>query len=163
MGIETRSKEIDGSTYTVAQLPAMRGLKLLNRIGRSVGPPLTALMGAADPMATVAQMEIGSIAPAARELFDRLTESELESIIKALCETVQVTEDGKTMPLLPVFDLHFAGRYDKLFHVVWFAMEVNYGDFFGDLAGKLAGLGNRPSPTAASNTSPPPGPAGASS
>jgi hypothetical protein len=142
----TLERDIDGHRYAVTQLPAMRALRLLNRLGRVAGPALATLVdgGAAAP---------GALGLAAEGLFERLPDEELEAIVKELLASARA--DGKE--LLPQFDLHFQGCMSTLFRVLSFALEANYGGFFADLV--AAGRAMQGSRSAASSTSP--GPSGA--
>ncbi len=163
--IETRTKEIGGITYQVTQLPAMKGFKLQRRLAAILGPPAAEVMGGAVSVSELLKfnLNLGVLAPALRDLFERLTESELETITRSLLETAQVTESGKTGPVMPVFDTHFAGRYNDLYELIGFALEVNYGDFLGGLGARFASAQARTSPIAGSNTSSTPGLVGSSS
>ena len=159
MSLESKTTDIGGVTYQVTQLPAMRGFKLLNRLGRTFGPTVADLLGGAT---SLADLNVAFLAPSIRELFDRLTEAELETLTKELLGQALVTLEGKTKPLMPVFDIHFAGRYDDILKLLWFAVEANYGSFFGGLAEKLVALRAPPSSTAGSTISSTPGQPGGS-
>jgi len=163
MSLETKSTDIGGVAYQVTQLPAMRGLKLLNRLGRALGPALADLLGGAESLSSIAQMDLGALGVSVRALFDRLTEDELQFFTATLLENARVTINGQVGPLMPVFDLHFAGQYENLFRLLWFALETNYGNFSGGLVGRLVALRGQASPIEASTISPPPGQPGASS
>jgi hypothetical protein len=140
MSTATLERDIDGRRYAVTQLPAMRALRLLNRLGRIAGPALVGLVeGASAPP--------GALGLAAEGVFERLSDEELEALVKELLSSARV--DGKE--LLPQFDLHFQGRMGTLFRVLSFALEANYGGFFGDLV--AAGRAMQASRSAASSTS----------
>jgi len=131
MARQQKEKTIDGLTFTVQQLPAMRSLKLLHRLGKTVGPAmLKALSGAPDKApAKLGSMNVADMADGVALLFDRLSADDAESIVRELFETATVTENGNTFQLMPVFDNVLAGRTATLFKAVKFALEVNYQDF----------------------------------
>lgn len=131
------SKVIDGMTFTVQQLPAMRALRLLNRLGRFFTPALASLVGGGGKLG---QADVGALAAAAGGLFDRLSEDELERLTKDLLETATVAIDGKdTGPVMPQFDLLFQGKMGAVLKLLAFALQVNYSDF-SDALGGLAKL-----------------------
>lgn len=124
MPIETKEKIIGEATYRVSQLPAMRAFKLLTRLGKVAGPALAAMKGGLD----------ADLGEAAKALFDRLSEDEVEQLLRQILETVQVTEEGKTRQMLTGFDIIYAGdRMVEVFEVVKFALEVQYGPIFAAL------------------------------
>ena len=63
-------------------------------------------------------------------LLEKLTESELETLIKDLLASAVVETEGRTAPMMPLFDGLFAGKALKVFEVLAFALEANLGDFF---------------------------------
>ena len=144
--VKTEPREIDGHTYTVTQLPPRRAMRLLRRLAALIAP---AFGGAGD--GKVAKFDFSGLASALGGLRDE----EFDLIVNELLAMAQV--DGKD--LLPIFDLTFQGALPTLFKVLGFALEVQYGDFFGDrLAGVKAAMTARLSP--ASTTSLPSGPSG---
>lgn len=135
MSLKTQSKEIGGDTFTVSQLPMFRALRLLNRIGRAVGPALGHVASAYDASkgdgAPVDGVRVGeAVGRALSALFGSLSDDELEAITRAMLETAMIESNGKTTPLLKSIDLVMQGRILDLFKLLAFAFEVNYGDFF---------------------------------
>jgi hypothetical protein len=154
MPIETKTVEIGEYTYQIPQLPAMRGLKMLNRLGRLFGPALADLFGSADEVESIADLDVRFIGPAARDVFERLTEAEMESITRDLLAGTLVTIGPKTAPVMPIFDDHFAGKYQDVFQLLGAAIKGNFGGFFEGLAARLVGIAAQRSHTAESSTSP---------
>lgn len=165
MGIARQERVIDGQTFSVTQLPAMRALKMLSRLVRTLGPAAARLMdGAASAggalgsgLGGLAQMNVAALGQAVTVLTERLTEAELESITRELLETATV--DGRL--LMPSFDLTMQGRMGPVLQLLAFALEVNYGSFFGVLAASATAEAARASSSGASNTLRMAGPAGA--
>jgi hypothetical protein len=162
MGLVRQERLIDGSTFSVTQLPAMRGVKMLNRLFRVLGPPAARALGGVNvaELASrgLAGLDVGALAEAVPLLADRLTEAELEALVRELLETATI--DGR--PLMPTFDLTMQGRVGTVLKLVGFALEVNYGSFF-DVLGGAARAATTASHSGGSSTSPRPGPSGVSS
>ena len=149
-----KEKTIDGLTFTVQQLPAMRALKLMHKLAKTIGPAmLKALSGAPSTGAPikVGNINVAELADGVALLFDRLSEADVESIMRELFETTMVTENGQTFQLMPVFDNVLAGKMSTLFKAVQFALEVNYRDFLPALLASAQAVQAAPS-SAASNT-----------
>ncbi|HPQ71524.1 MAG TPA: hypothetical protein PKW95_20530 [bacterium] len=104
MGIETKSREIDGHFYEVLPFSATKGLALYTKIS-----------AAADGV------------PDLGKALSTLGGDAAVALTKELLEKVHC--DSK--PVLPMFDRHFAGRYLHLQKVLQFVMEIN---FFEELA-----------------------------
>lgn len=140
---ETRSKEIDGFTFTVQQLPARRGAKLEIKLTRILGPGvLRSLSGvklSASKLADV-DLNLSDLANGLEDVFTKFSENDFDSLINELFETSTISQNGKTVQLLPVVDEWLAGHPETLFKAVKFALEVNFGNFISALLGKLAGL-----------------------
>jgi hypothetical protein len=143
---ETKSQEIDGITFHVQQLPAMRAMKLMHKLVKAVGPAMLKALGE-DPAAAkagLASMNVSALAEGASILFENFSDADLEALIRTLFETAFVTVDGQKMQLMPVFDDKLSGRPGTVLKGLKFALEVNYSDFFGEF---LAGVGAlRPAP-----------------
>lgn len=126
--IETKFKTLEDKaagksyTYSVTQLPAMAGLKMLARLSRALGPALAQLSDAD------ASGEIGaaSLGAAVGVLCEKLSDTEIEGISKTLLSGSTVDEQ----PLLQQFDAHFAGKPELALQLLGFAVEVNFGGFF---------------------------------
>lgn len=126
MAIETKSKEIDGVTYTVTQLPGMKALKMQPRLARVIAPALA-----------LASTDVGA---GIASLFERLTPDELDAIARELLFNATADE----IPLFGTkgcFDSHFAGCSERVLTLLRFAIEeVNFAGFFAAFGGMLARL-----------------------
>lgn len=132
MGLVTQTKTIAGHEWAVTQLPAMRALKLEVVVFRAVGPALAA--AASGGANLEAALQSGALAKATSLLCDRLSPDELESVIRQVFETA--TRDGK--PVMPGFDETFRGNLTEVLQALGFALEMNFGFDFGDLAARFA-------------------------
>ena len=156
---KSESRQIGEYKFTVQQMPAMRATRLLHRISKAVGPALAKAMGGAEGGASFADLDVSQLAPALELLFDRLSEDDLDQIVRELLETSTVELQGRqgrtTKPLLPLIDELL--EVQDVLNVARFALEVNFKGFFGALVksgGALAALRSTSLPD-----SPKPGPA----
>lgn len=178
---DREAKEIDGLRFTVQQLPGMRGVKALNRVGRALGPAFAAglagVMQVADvkgglktlKLGNLGDMDVAKLGPALERmiatLFQNLSDDELEWMINEFTSQATVVVNGNEVVLdRAVFDEVMRGRAGTVFKLLGFAFRVNYGSFssaLGDLvrpymATALAQSSSEGSP----KTSPTAGPAG---
>ncbi len=138
----TDTRTIDGFSYDVTQLPGMRGVRFLARLGRIVGPSLggliTSLQGGG-----LAGADLSAVAVSVGRLFIDLTENELEAICRELLGSATYRDPvtQKIVPVMDDFDLHFQGRAASVLKLLAFALEVNYGNFFDALRGAVTAQG----------------------
>ena len=140
--IESEKKTIDGDTYTIHQLGAGEGRKMLVRLTKVLGPSLGRLaevQGEKDPNLSEA------IATAIYELSSHLTEADLDWACEVFGKRTELElEGGKIQVLdLELQELHFAGRFGSMLKWLGACLEVNFRDFFAmsASAAKTAGLG----------------------
>lgn len=107
--VQTKEKTIDGNTYAVTQLGAIRGSQVFVRLMKMVGP---AFLGEKKDFA---------------KAFEALREEDFKYLCDVFSERTFV--DGK--PLDKIFDFHFAGKYGAMFQWLFFCIETNFGDFLG--------------------------------
>lgn len=148
----TKSKTIDGLTFTVTQLPGMRGALLSWRLGEVLGPALLrALSGVKDldslkpdKLMETDVKDLGklleSTSAGVEQLMAKFRPADLEALIRELCDDATVTENGQEMPLMRVFDLVMAGRPATVFKLIQFALEVNFQDFFGGVLARVMAM-----------------------
>lgn len=148
--LKTETRTIDGLEVTTTQLPSMRALRLMTRIGRLIMPSLAKLDGLS--VGALLRAEMSSIGPAVSELFDRLTDSQAEELVREILVATAVDVDGKRVELIngAAIDKVYSGNLPALFSTIRFALEVNYGGFFS--------VDSAPSPTAESTTGAPASP-----
>lgn len=147
MGIQTLDIEIRGTRFHVTQLTATRSLKLLNKIGKVLGPALAHLGKSVDgpPGAglelAAADIDFGELGAAFGALFDRLADDALfDAILRELLSGASVETEKGVVPLFAgastsTFDAVFAEHPADAYKLARFALEVNYKDFFDGLAG----------------------------
>lgn len=126
--LELAKREVDGLTYEFEQFGAKRATKLLVRLSKIIGKPLTLGIAAAQGK-SLAEVQLTSdvLAPVVDALFANLDSDEVQSILEAFTADEKVLCDGKKV----FFDKHYEGRLDHMLRVFWAALEVQYGNFFG--------------------------------
>jgi hypothetical protein len=143
-------------------LKTSRERKLLVRLYKVLGPPLAKLVSGIDlkPGKKIGLDDIGldSVADAMIELAVHLREEDLEYVVDRVfaSESVEFNADGDKWVRLKkdLAEAHFAGSIHEQFHVLAFALEVNYAGFF-DAWGSAAGLAEKlATPTATPSASP---------
>lgn len=124
-----QEQSINGIKFKVTQLGFADGIELLTMLGRIIGPAISDSKKAASPAAMIG------------DIIGRLSFAEIFSITEKLAKSTRIEREPGRWPVLePEVDL--AGRYDLATRWLAFALEVNYGDFFGEGA-LLSGVLNQ--------------------
>lgn len=122
--IETLEKEINGSKYSVTQLPARRALKLQAKLAKILGPCCSEIFIAAGKDVDSAD----SIIPKAISLLlDKIDDKTFDEFVVEMLQGVR--KSGIELTASTV-DLEFAGNLNELFLVLKFVLEANFSDFF---------------------------------
>lgn len=122
--IETKEKIINGSTYSVTQLPARRALRLQAKLVKLLGPAASAIFVASGDLDTADQ----AIPKAVASLASQLDDKNFDQLVLELLQG-QARINGKEITE-HVLDMEFAGKLNELFLLLGFVLEVNFGDFF---------------------------------
>lgn len=119
MELKTETRTIEGFEVTVSQMPADRALTLLPE----VAPIVAAVFSAGHDM----EASIGAVLASAN-----VTGPKLNAIVTELLSTATVMHGGKNVSLgdKRAVNMVFSGRIKALLSAAWFAVQVNYGDFF---------------------------------
>lgn len=128
MSRATQAREIDGVTYVVTQLGGEDGLVTLARLTKILGP---AMASADDGMIGAAFAAVSKLDPL-----------ELLPIVRVFAPSTKIhkpiqSSGAKAIEVSLDVDSHFAGKVGSLLSWLAFCVEVNYADFFGEIAGKL--------------------------
>lgn len=118
MACNEDTKEIDGSTYYVRQLPASQGVKLQLRVMKILGPALSALAKNDVPDNDKALMAIQAV-------LTNLSEAEAFAFIQDVVK--MAAKDGSMITNL---DVAFADSPAAVYKVAAFVLEVNLKSFF---------------------------------
>ena len=136
--MEAKSKTIDGITFTVQQLPYRKSARLMHKLASSLGPALLRSLAGAPLPTSVAgaaeaakELDLSNMAAGMQLLFDRFSADDFDRLVSELFETTTITQGGAEVPLLPVLDTAMAGKHGTMLKAIQFALEVNYGNFFG--------------------------------
>jgi hypothetical protein len=128
---EPQDLQVGGRTYSVTPLPAGKGLAVMQRVSKCLGPALGKLAS-----------DQGALAAAVGEITERMSAEDLDWLCRTMAATTMVHEGGKQLSLERIFDVHFAGEYDVLVDWLVHCFKVN----FGPLVAKL-GLRAKPVPS----------------
>lgn len=132
MQSHSQKKVINEKTYEVFMLSATAGLDTFLDLARIAGPAVGIFLKGAGlkDLKSVGDLDLDKIdfEKMAIHLFKAEEKETITTIVAKLVEKTFV--DGK--PLAPIYDMHFQGKIGELFKWLAFAMEVNFGDFFGD-------------------------------
>lgn len=125
--LRIEKKTIGDLEITVTQFPALKSFSLLARLGKVIAPALGKVQG------LTLESDVSALGPALAELFSRLDEADASALVRDVLASSHAVYDGKLVPLdrAETIDLVFSGRMRLLLEVLRFALEVNYGDFFG--------------------------------
>lgn len=128
--IQTQEKIINGSTYTVTQLPARRALKMKARLIKLFGPSMAQFFLSSDKKSDEGFVK------AIEKLSLTIDENSFEAVLIELLNGVR--KDGVELNA-QLIDMEFAGDFESLYKVLWFVIEANYSSFF-----TLIGIGRQP-------------------
>lgn len=153
MGIETQEKEIDEATFRVTPHKARAGAKLSAKLARIVIPVMTSMKG--QTIASIQKMEMADLAPAFSNVIMGLDDQTLDALMADIfARTTVVLKNDKGENEL--FDLSkgariddaFTGALGLMFKGMWYAVEVNFGNFFA-ASGQSAAVGKPTTETSA--------------
>src|SRR6185295_19587028 len=139
---EIDSREIDGVTFRVQQLPVKRAIKLMHKLARAGVPALLKAVGGSDlKKLSLSDLDLSSLGDAATMLFDRFSEQDLDQVMQELLEGATLEFEGKELPALKSLDVALRGKPLTLMKGLGFALEVNFGDFLPALLAAGGALG----------------------
>lgn len=122
MGLRQESRDIDGMQVTCVQFSVMRGLGMLPRISRTIGPVLERIAVSA-PTDAMNMVVLSA--------FTHIDGAEAQSVVRDILAGCTVTRDGRMNGLSSdeAINAAFAGNLAGLAKAVLFALEVNFGTF----------------------------------
>lgn len=143
--------EIGGHTYEFSKWGAEEAMDTLLDLAALVGKPLGAMAQGMDPQAAAekrVEITIDAIGTIVEHLTSQVGANKKTclALIRKLA-TRGLICDGKQ---ISSFDLHYKDRLAHLFDVLGASLEVQYGNFFGGLAGAFRIVGPRPKTSQAS-------------
>jgi len=124
------TREIEGHTYEFSQFGARESLKVLGKLTKIIGEPLTLGLSGVKGGGNFLGREIDlTILGRAVGILGQHFDDEAISLIESLTSGDRVLCDGKKVDFLS----HYEGKLDLMFKVLYAALEVQYGNFFKGL------------------------------
>lgn len=120
---------LDGKSYEYKPLPVSKGLRVLTRLAKVVGPALGQLLGGAESLSSLVASagEGGDVGGAIVTLCEKLDADELDALCRDLASATMVQGERGLVPLLPQWELHFQGDYTGLFLWLRWCLGVELG------------------------------------
>lgn len=134
----SKKQTIDGTEYEVFMLPPKKARRILVEMTKVIGPALGGIAGKGD-LGKLMDSDVSGIdwQAAISGLTEKLSDEMLDDHMSEFAKVTQVTGKGY---LSEVFDAHFTGAVDSMFKWYWFALKVNFGNFFSALESASAPL-----------------------
>ena len=156
MARKTEQTTIDGMTYEVTQMGAVKGRRVTLLLFRAIGPAMGEVVsanllengaklflgfqaGKDEAKAAVTDDLLATVGAALAKGFATLASSMRDEDLDALCEAFEETTQlvykstggaAVRAPLKGQFDDHFAGRMVPMVQWLAFCVRVNFGNFF---------------------------------
>jgi hypothetical protein len=154
---DAKTVTIDGHTYKVYMLDPLTATDLLADISSIVVPSLAALGGKVSPDELKEVLASDADAPdlggayerAAVLFFQRFDKTVQRAVISKLATVTAVVLEPNKEPMLDsILAVHFKGRIGALYQWLFFALKVQFGDFFVGMVpaiqSAVRGLGRAP-------------------
>lgn len=128
--MEQKSKVINGTTYIVSQMGALKTLTVQAKLLKVFGPAIGELKNGKLTKETIREKAMAAIF----SLAERMDEELVVSLVVSLFETGVIYEhvhEGKSSPVKVVFDTHFTGKITEMWKAAFFVLEVNFSDIVG--------------------------------
>ena len=129
--IETLEQDINGSRYTVTQLPARRALRLQAKLMKMVGPALFEVLDNAplidDKGNPIQSDKVKGYSHAVELLMKEIDDKTFDQLVLDLL--VGVRKEGVELTPSTV-DIEYSGNLNELYLVMQFVLEANFSDFF---------------------------------
>ena len=136
---EPVEKQIGEHVYRVRHMMAKQVLQTAPVIARMLLPTIGKLadgvLSSGGSLKDILKKDISklSIGAATEALVTHWDQTEVERLIDILAANSEVEIGGKWPSLKQQFDQHFTARNKEMLGWIMFALEVQYGDFFGGL------------------------------
>jgi hypothetical protein len=137
MGIESQTKIIDGNSVYVLPLLGETAALVFYQLQKCIAPAIVQALGALKLSSGSkidvkkifdSDIDIASLSGAIDSIHEKMTAAEWLSFVKtALSRT---TVNDRAVGDKAHFDEVFSGKILLLYKVLWFSLEVNFGDFF---------------------------------
>lgn len=125
MSIRTTQFTAGQTTYDISPFTASRGLSLLQRLLKVIGPAAAAAIGSSlESEDGAAEIETAAFGSAVELLMKGLGEEDLAQLVQDLISDCTI----KGQPI--AFETQYAGNYGELSRVLLEVLKVNYSSFF---------------------------------
>lgn len=118
--IEDKIITIGDDEFRIQPFPAFKGLVILKKLTKIIGPSFTKLMSSSEG----GNIDLGNAEGAVELLVANFEGDGVESLIKELI--LSVTKNGQPLS----FNIEFMSDYGKLFKLVAEVIKVNYASVF---------------------------------
>lgn len=158
MGIEAQTKIIDGNGVYVLPLLGETAALVFYQLQKCIAPAIIqaigAIKGAADrdkdkkldiKKLLGADIDIASLSNAIDSIHEKMTATEWLSFLKTTLS--RTTVNDRAVGDKAHFDEVFSGKILLLYKVLWFSLEVNFGDFFAAVGFSASKESETPKPT----------------
>lgn len=149
MAREPQSAELHGHCYTVTTLGTSRGVELVRRLGKVIGPAIGTVLDGTDASVSLVGMfgaggeDVVALGQAVAKSGDGLFRSAVDALVAGATKTdtdfiisecakttrVQLECEGKLIHLPQIYEVHFQGELGKLGEWLLFALKVQLGLF----------------------------------
>ena len=139
--IETKTKTIDGLLFSSTQLPPLKAYPLSARVGAILLPALSKFFASGlnqiEDVDAFMKQNAGKLMPVLEPVLEALGKKDNEDLPQKLLAgtTVQMPDESGSMTLISLatpegINRAFQGRGATMYKALWFAVEVNFTDFF---------------------------------
>lgn len=129
----THAVEVDGQAYSVTYFSATKSLEVLIELSKIAGVPIASMFSEEGDMMDV---DLGKVLPTAtKALVQSLDKVGTVALIKTVLDSV--SKDNQ--PVMPTFDVLFAGKPGHLLKLFGKTIQIQYGDL-KNVLGALAQL-----------------------
>jgi hypothetical protein len=140
--METRERRIGGVVYRLTLFGTKQGTAMLVRLVKQLGPGAGSfILGVGRPQRAEGETAVAAalaqgVGEALHEVALRLNDAEIAAMLEEFARMTIVVKSADTeLPLIDIYDEHFAGHYDQLLQWARWCLEVNFSSFFGASGG----------------------------
>lgn len=146
--IQAKEKNIDGYQVRVVPLLGTRSFSVHAKFLKYVGKPLIKALGGIKESKVDLKNVMGSEIDFSKfsESIDDLAGNDPDALLAFVMDALSSTFINEKAIDKAMFDMTFAGNMLLMYKILWFTMEVNYGDFFA-VVGTGRASPSRPVPT----------------
>ncbi len=138
MALNQDSDTIDGIKITTVQYPPVRLARFQARLAKTLAPAISSMKGMdTKVLAKMVDMDVATAGPVLAAVFAELDEKTVDFVIKESLGgsyVVVVDSEGKDRRIeltkLDEVDRAFEGKLATMYKAIWFALKVNFADFF---------------------------------